>query len=751
MKYIVYFFFFFSSVSCHFANDSTKIQNEYHIIPQPLVIQAEKGTFQLDENMAIFVSDSSLKQVANFLEWGKVQVTNTTKLIEARKAIIFQLDKNMTDQNAYKLSVKPQNITVSSSAPQGVFYAIQTIKQLTKNKQVPCVEIEDKPRFSYRGMHLDVARHFFPVATIKKYIDALAYHKFNRFHWHLTDDQGWRIEIKKYPKLNEVAAFRKETLVGHARNKPEVFDGQTYGGFYTQEEVKEIVQYAADRFITVIPEIEMPGHSQAVLAAYPELACTEGPFETATKWGVFHDVLCPKEATFTFLEEVLIEVMNLFPSEYIHIGGDECLKTRWEQSTFCQNLIKKEGLKDEQELQSYFIKRIEKFLNSKGRNIIGWDEILEGGLATNASVMSWRGIEGGVAAAQQGHDMVMTPTSHCYFDYYQSLSAEEPLAIGGFLPVQKVYEYEPIPEELTQTEVKHILGVQGNIWTEYITTPEQLFYMAFPRTCALAEVAWSSVQVKDYQDFAERLITHLDRLEAMGIRSANHLYEVKLNVENHPTKELTATLTKAVKQGVIRYTLNGTAPNSKNIIYEKAISIDKTLVLKAQSFLQEQAMGYVTKQEFNWHKAVHKTIKFEHLPHKKYGGNGVDVALNSILASSERFNDSEWLGFSGTDAIAVIDFGEQMTIQQVKTRFFKGEAYWIYLPKALEVEYSNDGKIFQSLAMTKTIDTKNTLLNFPPTQVRFLKIKATNFGTIPIGAAGAGHKAWLFLDEIMVN
>lgn len=751
MKYIFYFLFLFSYVHGYSSIDSTKIQNEYHIIPQPLVIQAKKGTFQLEEGMAIFVSDSSLKQVANFLEWGNVQATNTMKLTEARKAIIFQLDKNITDQNAYKLSVNSKNITVSSSSPQGAFYAIQTIKQLTENKQIPCVEIEDQARFRYRGMHLDVARHFFSVSTIKKYIDALAYHKFNRFHWHLTDDQGWRIEIKKYPKLNEIAAVRKETLVGHARNKPEVLDGQTYGGFYTQEEVKEIVQYAADRFITVIPEIEMPGHSQAVLAAYPELACTAGPFETATKWGVFHDVLCPKEATFTFLENVLVEVMALFPSKYIHIGGDECPKTRWEESIFCQNLIKKEGLKNEHELQSYFIKRIEKFLNNKGRNIIGWDEILDGGLAPNASVMSWRGTKGGVAAAQQGHHVVMTPTSHCYFDYYQSLSAEEPLAIGGFLPVQKVYEYEPIPEELTETEAKYILGVQGNVWTEYITTPEQLFYMAFPRACALAEVAWSSAQVKNYQDFAERLITHLDRLEAMDIKSANHLYEVKLKVESHPTQGLKANLSKAVEQGVIRYTLDGTPPNSQSPVYEKAIPINKTLVLKAQSFLQEQAVGYVTEQPFNWHKAVHKTVTFEHLPHKIYGRKRVDVVLNSILASAERFNDSEWLGFSGTDAIAVIDLGKKMTIQQLKTRFFKGEPYWIYLPKTLKIEYSNDGKIFQLLAMTKTIDTEDTILNFPPTQARFLKIKATNFGTIPIGAAGAGHKAWLFLDEIIVN
>jgi hexosaminidase len=357
-----------------------------------------------------------------------------------------------------------------------------------------------------------------PVEFVKKYIDLLAIHKMNRFHWHLTEDQGWRIEIMKYPKLAEISAWRDESLIGHASEKPRQFDGKPHGGFYTQDEIREVVAYAAERYITVVPEIEMPGHSQAALAAYPELSCTGGPFKVQTMWGIHEDVYCAgNEKTFEFLENVLAEVLELFPGEYIHVGGDECPKDRWEKCPKCQSRIKSEGLEDENELQSYFIKRMEKFLNAHDRRLIGWDEILEGGLAPNATVMSWRGEEGGIKAAKAGHDVVMAPTSHTYFDYYQADPENEPLAIGGMLPIETVYSYDPVPAELNEEQITHILGVQAQVWTEYIPTPEKAEYMAYPRACALAEIAWTPADQKDYERFSRSLARHLKRLDMLDV------------------------------------------------------------------------------------------------------------------------------------------------------------------------------------------------------------------------------------------
>jgi len=423
----------------------------------------------------------------------------------ATNAVIFQLMNSLDGSpEAYDLQISPKNIKLSAQAGNGFFYGLQSLYQLLptdiyncqrsllKNWTVPCALINDIPRFSYRGLHLDVSRHYFPVSFIKKYIDAMAIHKFNTFHWHLTDDQGWRIEIKKYPRLTEVGSKRDETLKGYYfDNYPQQFDGKSYGGFYTQDEAREIVAYAKTRFITVIPEIELPGHAQAAVAAYPYLSCTQdSTVKVATKWGVFPEVYCPREKTFEFLEDVLTEVMAIFSGKYIHIGGDECPKDNWKKSPDCQALINRLNLKNEDGLQSYFVERIEKYINSKGRQIIGWDEILDGGLAPNATVMSWRGTQGGVAAAKSGHDTIMTPLAYCYFDHYQTDPLNEPTTIGGFLPLKSVYEYEPVPTELTATEAKHVLGAQANVWSEYMPTSESVEYMAYPRASAMSEVVW---------------------------------------------------------------------------------------------------------------------------------------------------------------------------------------------------------------------------------------------------------------------
>jgi hexosaminidase len=507
------------------------------IIPAPVSIQGLKGDFVISEKTRIILApaDDETKLAADFLANLVRNSTGISLPVEegkkpAKGSMFMTLDTAIENNEGYELTVTHKKVIVKGGSAAGLFYAVQTMRQIMPAKlespsiveglvlTIPACEIKDEPRFGYRGMHLDVGRHMFPIAYIKRYIDMIALHKMNRFHWHLTEDQGWRIEISKYPNLTTTGAYRKETLVGHGGRKPFEFDGKPYGGFYTKDEVKEIVEYARSKFITVIPEIEMPGHTMAALASYPELGCTGGPYEVQTRWGVFDDVYCAgKEETFSFLEDVLTEVMELFPSEYIHIGGDECPKTHWKKCPLCQKRMKEEGLKDEHELQSYFIQRIEKFVLSKGRKIIGWDEILEGGLAPEATVMSWRGTTGGIEAARQKHDVIMTPSTYVYLDYYQCEPQGEPMAIGGYLPLEKVYSYNPMPEELTPEEQKYILGVQGNLWSEYLKTPDYMEYMAYPRMFAVAETGWTPNRLKDFEDFLTRIEVLKKRYDTIGI------------------------------------------------------------------------------------------------------------------------------------------------------------------------------------------------------------------------------------------
>ncbi|MCX7637885.1 MAG: beta-N-acetylhexosaminidase [Cyclobacteriaceae bacterium] len=497
------------------------------IIPLPVSISTHSGIYHLKSPVTISIPDA-LQPIGNLFSNYTAQLGFKTKLKNKNADISFSLNPSIIlPDEGYILTINSTGVKLEAQTEAGLFYGMQTLLQLiaTNGKNLPCLEITDFPRFAYRGLHLDVGRHFFPPDFIKRYIDLMARFKFNRFHWHLTEDQGWRIEIKKYPKLQEVAAWRDSTIVGHAGNSNK-YDGKRYGGFYTQDEIRDIVQYAAERYITIVPEIEMPGHSRAALAAYPNLGCTGGPYTVATTWGVFDDLYCAgKDETFIFLQDVLDEVMNLFPGTYIHIGGDECPKTRWKQCRLCQQRIKKEKLKDEHELQSYFIQRIEKYLNSKGRRIIGWDEILEGGLAPNATVMSWRGEEGGIAAAKQQHQVIMTPGNWCYLDHYQASAETEPLAIGGFTPVEEVYSYEPLPDSLTETEKKFILGAQGNVWTEYMKTPEHVEYMVYPRALALAEVVWSPKEKKNYDDFLNRLQQLRPLLDRLKVNYARHVFQ----------------------------------------------------------------------------------------------------------------------------------------------------------------------------------------------------------------------------------
>lgn len=770
-KLLLSFFILLIFIGCQ--NPGTrpsKAENQYNIVPKPAKLLPQKGQFLVNSDTRILLEsdDADFQKAAGYLSDFIKKGSGLQLPIESsgksKDAISIRPDSTISNAEGYRLSVSRSEITISAKTGAGAFYGVQTLLQLmpasvynASNKSsviaVSCVEITDEPRFSYRGMHLDVARNMFPVNFIKKYIDLLAIHKQNRFHWHLTEDQGWRIEIKQYPKLQEIAAFRDETVIGHASDQPARFDGKRYGGYYSQEEVKDIVKYAQDRFITVIPEIEMPGHSSAALAAYPELGCTSGPFKVQTTWGIFEEVYCPKEETFEFLQNVLSEVIELFPSEYIHIGGDECPKAAWEASTFCQNLIKKEGLKDEHGLQSYFITRMEKFINSKGRKIIGWDEILEGGIAPNATVMSWRGIEGGIEAAKQNHDVIMTPTTFCYLDYYQSQSEEEPLAIGGFLPLEKVYSFDPMPAELNEEEARHILGVQGNLWTEYITTPEYAEYMAFPRAIALAETGWTPQADRDFKDFTQRLVIHFNRLNGMKVNYANHVLDVEGKVTGTENGLLLHLNTKAGDYEIRYMTVGGA---DEKVVYKSPIQISGNTTIIAATHSGGNQIGNVAKFDIKLHKAAGKTIENTPLPDPAYNSGGKETLIDGIFGSNKRHDDSKWLGWAGVDFEGTVDLGSTEGINKISLRFFNDPQQWIYLPKKIEVFISDDGVDFEKVAqgsVQAAADTPVKMVEIPLAEIaaRFVKIEVERFGIIPKGKQGAGNEAWLFMDEIVIE
>lgn len=588
----------------------TVVKNEYTIIPYPQDLVELDGQFTINNSTKISYvgSENSMFVAQSFCDFILpatgiyLKPQKEEKIDLSRGTICFFEDPTMKGiEGSYKLEITSEKILVKSNNPVGLYYGFQTIRQLlpvvieSDKKQsniewtIPCATINDAPELSYRGLHLDVGRHFYPVDFIKKYIDLLALHKMNIFHWHLTEDQGWRIEIKKYPKLAEIAAFRDETLIGHGGTSNPEYDGKRYGGYYTQEQAREIVEYAADRFITVIPEIELPGHAQAALTAYPELGCVGDSYEVAKRWGVFKEVFCAgNEKSFEFLEDVLLEVMDIFPSEYIHIGGDECPKTRWNECVKCKKRMHKENCEDAHELQSYFIGRIEKFLNKYGRNIIGWDEILEGGLAPNATVMSWRGIKGGIEAAKQKHNVIMTPNSHFYLDHYQNNPEKEPLAIGGFLTLQKVYSYNPFSEELTKEEMKYIIGVQGNLWTEYMPTSDHVEYMAYPRACAISEVGWLPFEKRNFDGFSTRLRNHFDRLDILGVNYFNKVLMPKASVSKVEFVEReTLSFTNNSIGADIYYSLDGSDPDQNSSLYTEPIEIDKECLVKAIAFNKE--------------------------------------------------------------------------------------------------------------------------------------------------------------------
>ncbi|MBL7775473.1 MAG: family 20 glycosylhydrolase, partial [Saprospiraceae bacterium] len=564
-------------------------------------------------------------------------------------------------------------------------------------------------------------------------------------------DQGWRIEIKKYPRLQTVAACRPETLIGHYSDQPHQFDGKKYCGYYTQEEIKEVVEYARRRFVTIVPEIEMPGHAQAALAAFPELGCTGGPYEVATKWGIFEEVYCAgNEQVFTFISDVLDEVCALFPGQYVHIGGDECPKDRWKTCSKCQKRMQAEGLKDEHELQSYFIKRAEAMLAKHGKKLIGWDEILEGGLAPTATVMSWRGTEGGIAAAKAGHDAIMTPGGYCYFDHYQSDPASEPLAIGGYTTLSRVYGYEPVPAELSETEARHILGAQGNVWTEYMPTPEQVEYMAYPRACALSEVLWTPQNKKSWDDFARRLKVHFERLNLLGVHYARSYYDIQSAFSGGYVSLKAADRTIQVK-----FTTDGSDPKVNSQGFYSPLPLQKTTTIKAIPVVNNQVAGKMLTVTYYVHKASGKTYSLSRQPDQYTGGERYALT-NGVAGAAKAWNN--WVGLAGSDFDPVIDFGAPTNFSRLRVNFLNNKAAWVYPPRSVEVLVSDDGENFRSAGI-QTIDAdqlqglsmENVSISLPGAQGRYLKVIARNYGPIPEGAAGAGNGAWLFLDELMID
>ena len=734
------------------------------IIPLPVEMKQTDDQFNLNASTTIVCSDTSQFKTAALMNLYVSVSTNRELAIKTTTAagnyIRLQIDSfAVSHAEGYHLLVQNNHIELTAHDNAGLIYGIETLRQLwhkQNNNSLTingCI-INDYPRFAYRGMSLDAGRHMFPVSFIKKYIDLLAFYKFNTFHWHLTEDQGWRIEIKKYPELQSVAAWRNETLIGHKKELPHRFDGIKYGGYYKQDEIKDIVQYAAQRNITIIPEIEMPGHALAALSAYPSLGCTGGPYKAATFWGIFDDVYCAgNDSTFNFLQNVLDEVMELFPSKYINIGGDECPKTKWKVCPRCQQRMKESGLKDEHALQSYFIQRIEKYVNSKGRNIIGWDEILEGGLAPNATVMSWRGEEGGVAAAQQKHTVIMTPESHLYFDYYQSLYREEPLAAGGYTPLSKVYSYEPAGNTVSTDIKQYISGVEGQAWSEYYTDPAKAEYMIFPRALALAELAWTPSSLRNYPGFLQRLRSQEKLLQQSEVHPANNFDEIQFISTTTEKGNITVSLQSSLPGARIFYTTTGSHPSSKSNFYISPFTVQKSCILKALLYDEKmQPTGRVFQQQFSVHKAIGAAVSLRHKPVVRFNTNA--GALVNGLAGNNRYNNGQWIGFNSDSMEIVIDLGIVKNIRSVRMNFLNYHWQRMWAPVLLEVFASADSVNFKKIYTQKQfpvngINEVNAAVR--ATATKYIKVIAVNKGTIPAGEYGAGSKALLMVDEIIIN
>ena len=681
-------------------------QASYDIIPQPKEVQLDdNGTFELSSRTKIYF-EKELDREAQFLKEYVNDIRHVDLACEEYKGqsngIVLKLAPDYSERaETYEISITPKQVIVHGSDAAGVFYGIQTLRKSLPIEEgavaLPCGTIRDWPNFGYRGMHLDPCRHFMDLDSVKIYLDMMALHNMNQFHFHLSEDQGWRIEIKKFPELTEIGAYRNGTVIGHNGN---LYDTIRHGGFYTQEELKDLIQYAAERHINIIPEIDLPGHMQAALACYPQLGCTGGPYEVWRRWGVSEDVLCAgNEEAMRFVEDVLNEVMDVFHSPYIHIGGDECPKVRWEQCPKCQAKIKELGIQGDEHfskedyLQSYVMNRMAKVVEARGRRVIGWDEILEGNVSETAIIMSWRGTEGGIEAARKGHDVIMAPSSHLYFDYYQSEDiASEPECIGGYLPVERVYEFQPLPQELTPEQQKHIIGVQANIWTEYIASFHHVQYMAMPRMDALTELQWNNPQERDFETFVERCRKMAQLYDLYHYNYATHIFNPQVWADT-------------------------VAPNL----------------------------------------ATHKPITLRQQPVEKYAYEGAEQLVDGALGRGA-YNSGRWLGFCGYALDAVVDLEQAVEMKRVRFHALTNKGAWIYNPSQVKVLVSDDGENFREVGgkefpISTWADRDGIFayeLELEPLTTRYVEVVIEG-RDLPEDHSGYGNPAWLFVDEIEIE
>lgn len=773
MKKLLYLSVLLCLTACHPPKKEVVFtSDDLTIIPQPQSMVLGKGYFQFTQETVFVIDPALMPAQLPFLE--QFERASGFKFAVQKAAlsgnsVVIDTDKSLPKEG-YTLEVTPEKINIKAADYNGALYALQTLRQLLPNEVesselvkrdwlVPAVTISDAPQYQWRGLMLDVSRHFFPKEYILKTLDRMAMLKLNTFHFHLVDNEGWRIEIKKYPKLTEVGAWRvdQEDKLWNERtpNPANAFANpatapKKYGGFYTQEDIKEIVAYASARGITVIPEIEMPAHAMSAIAAYPELSCHKRPIgvPSGAVWPIT-DIYCAgQEETFAFIEEVLTEVLALFPSQYIHIGGDEATHTEWERCPKCQLRMKEHQLKNVHQLQSYFIRRIDDFLTSKGRTLVGWDEIMDGGLAKNAVVMNWRGIEVGKKALAQGNPIVLT--SDCYIDNYQGLPDYEPQANGGYLPLKKLYNYNLEKEALADASVEKskVLGTQANLWAEHVGSTEHSEYMLFPRLLALAEISWTNDKLKDWDSFMRRTQHFMQRMDVMGIHYARSVYQVVPTVE-HKEGNIYLKLECEVPNADIRYAL-GDTPIEKGEKYTAPIAIKGTTTYKAAVF-SANATNTITSGQITFHKAIGKPVSYSPLYHKSYQGQG-EGTLTNVIRGTKNFHDGQWLGWLGDDVTLTLDLGETTEVSEVRIGAMDAQSSGIYFPERLRVALSADGKNYREVAAQEepcTIKGKPSLkdfvLKFDPKSTRYLQIQLKNVKTPP-----KGGDAWLFIDEILV-
>ena len=732
------------------------VKGDYGVVPLPQEVTLTNGNpFVLSPSTKIFYPEGNdkMKKNAEFLASYIKEITGyelATATGQPGKGISLVIDQSIQNPEGYQLTVSDNGIRIAGSTDAGVFYGIQTLRKSIPataqgmNVELPAATINDYPRFAYRGMMLDVSRHFFPVDSVKTYLDILALHNQNTFHWHLSDDQGWRIEIKKYPELTQIGSKRKETVIGHNSG---TYDGKEYGGFYTQDQIRDVINYAAERHITIIPEIDMPGHQLAALATYPELGCTGGPYDVWGQWGVADDVICAgNEKSMQFLEDVLSEVIDLFPSEYIHVGGDEAGKSAWKKCPKCQALMKEKGMKNVDELQSYMIHRAEEFLNSKDRKLIGWDEILEGGLAPEATVMSWRGEDGGIKSARMGHDVVMTPGNYMYLDFYQADPKTQPYAIGGYTPIKKVYSYDPVPaDSLTAEECRHILGVQANTWTEYIQTPEHLEYMMFPRALAVAEIGWTPQELRTWEDFKPRMNAHISKLQGMGIRTFTLSDELEVTMQVDTAGRKIEVILDAEKYPAeIRYTTDGSVPVASSALYAGPITVQDSAHIKAAIFRDGVLQGTRTEKKVDYHRAINKPIHYNSKLYEGYMAGGTNALLDGYRGGLT-YLDGRWQGYLD-DLDCVIDMEEETDIHKVSIRFMQLIGPGVFQPGQVELLTSEDGENFISRGIVPTtVPADDPDLLFQEYtfdgnwKARYVRLKAPR-----------ANPGFIFADEIVV-